>query len=295
MNTLEGKIIRGVGGFYYVHDGKKTVVECRARGGFRRQEVKPLVGDNVTVLLTDEDPGTGRIESVHERKNQLIRPAVVNVDQALIVVSAQQPAFHPGLLDRFLLWMGYQEIPVIVGINKVDEDAEAKEAEIRAIYRQANVRIASFSARTGQGLAELEKCLLDHTTVLAGASGVGKSTLLNRLMSENAMETGSLSEKLGRGRHTTRHAEIFCWAKDSFLCDTPGFTSLDLPEIEEDRLRYYYEEFREAEQHCAFRDCLHLKEKGCAVRAAAESGQLSACRYESYCRLLETLRERKKF
>ena len=295
METLQGKIIRGVGGFYYVHDGRQTVTECRARGGFRQQALKPLVGDNVEILLTREDPGTGRIETLLPRKNELIRPAVANVDQALIVVAAQHPAFHPGLLDRFLLWMNYQAVPVIVGINKIDLDTDGQERKIREIYRDAGVRLLSFSAETGQGLEALEEQLRGKTTVLAGASGVGKSTLLNRLLAENAMETGQLSERLGRGRHTTRHAEIFCFAENSFLCDTPGFSSLDLPEIEEDRLRYYYEEFRQPEQNCAFRDCLHGKEKGCAVREAAEAGQIAAPRYESYCRLLEELRSRKKY
>ena len=295
METLQGKIIRGVGGFYYVHDGRQTVTECRARGGFRQLEVKPLVGDNVEILLTQEDPETGRIETVFPRKNELIRPAVANVDQALIVVAAQHPAFHPGLLDRFLLWMNYQEVPVIVGINKIDLDTGGKEREIREIYRDAGVQIVSFSAETGQGLQELEELLQGKTTVLAGVSGVGKSTLLNRLLAESAMETGRLSEKLGRGRHTTRHAEIFCFAENSFLCDTPGFSSLDPPDIEEEKLRYYYEEFRQPEPNCAFRDCLHVKEKGCAVREAARAGRIAAPRYESYCRLLEELRSRKKY
>ncbi|MBO4873585.1 MAG: ribosome small subunit-dependent GTPase A [Lachnospiraceae bacterium] len=295
MEKLQGKIIRGVGGFYYVHDGQRTVVECRARGGFRLRDMKPLVGDNAEIVLTEEDPGSGRIETIFPRKNELIRPAVANVDQALIVVSAQHPAFHPGLLDRFLLWMSFQDVPVIVGISKTDLDDEGKEEEIRSLYRQAGVRILSFSAVNGQGIRELEAMLRGTTTVLAGASGVGKSTLLNCLMTDQAMETAALSAKLGRGRHTTRHAEIFCWDKDSFLCDTPGFTALELPEIGEEQLRYYYEEFRGPEQQCAFRDCLHLKEKGCAVRKAAADGTLPVGRYESYCRLLEELRARKKY
>ena len=292
---MQGKIIRGVGGFYYVHDGNETVIECRARGGFRRQELKPLVGDNVEFLLTEEDPGCGRIETVFPRKNELIRPAVANVDQALIIVAARHPAFHPGLLDRFLLWMAVQDVPVIVGISKTDLDKDGKEAEIRSIYRDAGVRICSFSSETGAGLEDLKALLRSTTTVLAGASGVGKSTLLNALLPQAAMETGTLSEKLGRGRHTTRHAEIFCWEKESFLCDTPGFTALDLPELEEDRLRYYYEEFGPYGEKCAFRDCLHSREKDCAVRKAAEEGKIPAARYESYCRLLDELRSRKRY
>ena len=295
MEIKEGKIIRGVGGFYYVHDGRQTVTECRARGGFRRQEIRPLVGDNVRIVLTEEDPDTGRIEEIFPRKNQMIRPAAANVDQALIIVAAERPAFHPGLLDRFLLWMSFQEIPVIIGISKTDLDREGKEAEIRRIYRGAGVGICAYSAETGEGLGALKDRLRGRTTILAGASGVGKSTLLNALLPTAAMETGTLSRKLDRGRHTTRHAEIFCWDEDSFLCDTPGFSDLDLPEIGEDRLRYYYEEFKEAGKRCAFRDCLHAREKGCAVREAVEAGEISAVRYESYKRLLEELRSRKKY
>ncbi len=292
---MQGKIIRGVGGFYYVHDGNETVIECRARGGFRRQELKPLVGDNVEILLTEEDPGCGRIETVFSRKNELIRPAVANVDQALIIVAARHPAFHPGLLDRFLLWMAVQDVPVIVGISKTDLDKDGKEAEIRSIYRDAGVRICSFSSETGAGLEDLKALLRGTTTVLAGASGVGKSTLLNALLPQAAMETGTLSEKLGRGRHTTRHAEIFCWEKESFLCDTPGFTALELPPMEAEELKNCFAEFAPYEVDCAFRDCLHDKETNCGVKAALAAGRIAPSRYESYTKFLEECRQRKKY
>ncbi len=292
---MRGKIVKGIGGFYYVHDGKSMLVECRARGGFRNRDQKPLVGDDVLFSLTEEDPGSGRIDELLPRRSELIRPAVANADQALIIVSVQKPAFHPGLLDRFLLWMNWQALPVIIGIGKTDLDEEDKEPAIRRIYEGAGCRVCSFSAKTGRGLEELKEALREKTTVLAGASGVGKSTLLNALMPEAAMETGELSKKLGRGRHTTRHAEIFCWAPDSFLCDTPGFSSLDLPPIEADQLRHCFAEFEEAGTRCAFRDCLHSREKGCAVRAAAEAGSIPESRYESYLRFLEELKARKPY
>ena len=292
---MQGKIIKGIGGFYYVHDGDRTLVECRARGNFRLQEIKPLVGDNVIIRLTLEDEGSGYIEELLPRKNTLIRPAVANVDQALIMVSLQRPAFHPALLDRFLLWMGWQAVPVLIGLNKVDLGEPREEALIRDMYEGAGYPVCSFSARTGEGLEALTARLRGTSTVLAGVSGVGKSTLLNRLYPAAAMETGSLSQKLGRGRHTTRHSEIFCWEKDSFLFDTPGFSSLDLPPLEEEELEALYPEFEPYRGQCQFRDCRHVKEKGCAIREAAEAGIIPGQRYENYSRFVQELKARKKY
>lgn len=291
---MEGKIIRGIGGFYYVHDGHSRLIECRARGSFRRLDLKPLVGDNVTLRLTEEDPGSGYIEDILPRKNQLLRPAVANVDQALILVTAAHPPFHPFQLDRFLLWMSVQNIPARIGIAKLDLADPEKEAAIRRCYEEAGYPLLSFSAKSGQGLEALEQVLEGKTTVLAGASGVGKSTLLNRLIPAAAMETGELSRKLGRGRHTTRHAEIFCIRDGSFLCDTPGFTALDLPEMEEEELAEHFPEFGRAGA-CAFRDCRHHREKDCAVRAAANDGVIPMSRYESYTKILEEIRQKRRY
>ena len=292
---MQGKIIKGIGGFYYVHDGLNTVVECRARGNFRLQDVKPLVGDNVRIRLTEEDPGSGYIEELLPRQNTLIRPAVANADRALILVSLHRPAFHPVLLDRFLLWMGWQHVPVLIGISKADLPDPETEERIRHDYEGAGYQVCSFSALSGRGIPELKAQLRGGTTVLAGVSGVGKSTLLNCLMPAAAMETGDLSRKLGRGRHTTRHSEIFCWERDSFLCDTPGFSSLDLPPLEAEDLPALYPETEPYRDSCLFRDCLHHKEKGCAVREAAEAGLISAERYSNYCRFLEEIRARRKY
>lgn len=291
---MQGKIIKGVGGFYTVHNGIGTAAVCRARGVFRDRGEKPLVGDNVEFSLTGEPDGSGRIEKLLPRKNELIRPAVANMDQALILVSAGKPAFHPLLLDNFLLWMGMQGVPTLIGIGKCDTDpGEAR--RIAGIYENTGFPVLIFSAVSGEGLEELRERLIGKTTVLAGASGVGKSTLLNRLIPEAEMETGELSERLGRGRHTTRHSEIFFLEKDSFVLDTPGFTSLDTPELEAEEVAAYYPEFALPAGECRFPDCLHLREPDCGVKAAVRAGLIARSRYESYKRNLEDIRDRRPY
>ena len=289
-----GKIIKGVGGFYTVHNGIGTAAVCRAKGAFRSRGEKPLVGDNVEFSLTGEADGSGRIERLLPRKNELIRPAVANMDQALILVSAGKLAFHPLLLDNFLLWMGLQGVPTLIGVGKCDEDPEEAK-RIAKIYETTAYPVLIFSSVTGEGLEELRKRLVGKTTVLAGASGVGKSTLLNRLIPQAGMETGELSERLGRGKHTTRHSEIFFLEKDSFVLDTPGFTSLDTPEMEAERVAACYPEFALPAQACRFPDCLHDKEPDCGVKAAVRAGTIARSRYDSYRRNLEDIRSRRPY
>lgn len=292
---MQGKIIKGIGGFYYVHDGKASVWECKAKGVFRSRGQKPLVGDQVEFTVIDEEAGTGRIDELMPRSNELIRPAVANIDQALILVSARTPAFHPVLLDHFLLWMASQHIPAIVGIGKIDLDPEEKWKEIEEIYRGAGCRLCAFSAVTGEGLDALRELLAGRTTVLAGASGVGKSTLLNALVPDAAMETGELSRKLERGRHTTRHSEFFFLTENTFVLDTPGFTSLAAPEMEAEEVRQFYPEFAEWEGSCRFADCAHLKETDCAVKKAVEAGSIPQSRYQGYIQIMDEIRSRRKY
>lgn len=292
---MQGKIIKGIGGFYYVHDGVGSVVECKAKGAFRSRSLKPLVGDAVRFEITDPLSGTGRIEEILPRTNELIRPAVANMDQALILVSASTPAFHPGLLDNFLLWMAWQEVPTLIGIGKTDTDPEEHWREIAGLYRGAGFAVFPYSAVNGEGLEDIRNVLKGKTTVLAGASGVGKSTLLNALIPDAGMETGELSRKLGRGRHTTRHSEFFFMEEGSFILDTPGFTSLDTPELEAEAVRHYYPEFDEPAKGCRFPDCFHRKEPDCGVRAAVRAGQIARSRYESYLRNLEDIEGRRKY
>ena len=269
---MQGKIIKGIGGFYTVHNGIETSVVCRAKGIFRNRGEKPLVGDNVEFSLIEEEEGTGRIDKLLPRKNELIRPAVANMDQALILVSAGKPEFHPLLLDN-------------------RETAE----RIAACYQATGYPVLIFSALSGEGVPALREVLKGRTTVLAGASGVGKSTLLNALIPEAGMETGELSERLGRGKHTTRHSEIFFLEKDSFVLDTPGFTSLDTPELDASEAGAYYPEFAEPAKNCRFPDCLHDKEPDCGVKAAVRDGRIAKSRYLSYLRNLEDIRGRRPY
>ncbi len=291
---MQGKIIKGIGGFYTVHDGIETSLVCRARGAFRSRGEKPLVGDNVEFSRIEEEEGTGRIDRLLPRRNELIRPAVANMDQALILVSAGRPAFHPLLLDNFLLWMGMQGVPTLIGIGKCDLD-RAEAEMIASLYEATGFPVLIFSALSGEGLPALREALVGKTTVLAGASGVGKSTLLNALIPEAGMETGELSERLGRGKHTTRHSEIFFLEKDSFVLDTPGFTSLDTPELEAEAVASYYPEFAEAAKTCRFPDCMHDKEPDCGVKAAVRAGQIARSRYASYLRNLQDIRDRRPY
>ena len=288
---MQGKIIKGIGGFYYVHDGHGSVTECKAKGAFRNQAVKPLVGDDVSFTLLDE-PGKGRIDELLPRRSELIRPAVANADTALILVTAGKPAFHPMLLDLFLLWMARQSLPTVIGIGKSDLGGDI--SAIRDIYERAGYTVRVFSAVSGEGLDQIRSLLRGKTTVLAGASGVGKSTLLNALIPEAAMETGTLSRKLGRGRHTTRHSELFYLEENSFLFDTPGFTSLSAPDMAPEEVKDYYPEFDNLGP-CAYDDCMHLKEPGCAVKDALEAGLIAPSRYESYSRIVSDLRSRQRY
>ena len=287
---MQGKIIKGIGGFYSVHDGVGTLAVCRAKGTFRSRGEKPLVGDDVEFTVLDEAEGTGRIDRLLPRKNELIRPAVANMDQALILVSAGKPAFHPQLLDTFLLWMAKQGVPTVIGVGKCDQAPE-EAARIASLYAATDYPALIFSALTGEGLEAVREVLRGKTTVLAGASGVGKSTLLNALIPDAGMETGELSARLGRGKHTTRHSEIFFMEEGSFLLDTPGFTSLDTPEMKPEELPGYYPEFGLPAKDCRFPDCLHDKEPDCGVKATVREGRIALTRYQSYLRHLQDIRK----
>ncbi len=292
---LEGRIVKGIGGFYYVNVGDEGLYECRAKGIFRNRGMKPNVGDHVEIDVISDAEKTGNLSVIRPRKNQLIRPMVSNVDQAMVIFAVKdpQPDFH--LLNRFLVTMCREDIPVILCFNKMDLAGPGIREELREAFRGAGCTIHFLSASLEEGVHEIEEALLGKTTVLAGPSGVGKSSTLNCLSLDKQMETGDLSRKIKRGRHTTRHSELIYLGKDTYLMDTPGFSSLYLPEMEKEELRHYFPEFRPYENRCRFNGCCHIHEPDCKVKEALDEGLISRLRYEDYVLFYGEIAQKKKW
>lgn len=292
---MQGKIMKGIAGFYYVHAAGSGIYECKAKGVFRSQNVKPLVGDDVEMTILDEEEKTGNIEKILPRKNELIRPAVANVDQALVIFAAAKPKPNFNLLDRFLIAMKHQGVPVIICFNKQDMVTEEDLRLLKKTYEAAGYEIYFTSAVDGSGIDTLREILKGKTTTVAGPSGVGKSSLINILQPEAAMETGAISRKIERGKHTTRHSELFALDEESYIFDTPGFSSVFLPELEKEELWKYFPEFTEYESYCRFQGCMHIHEPDCGVKEALEKRKISPIRYENYKMLYEELKDRRKY
>lgn len=292
---MQGKIIKGIGGFYYVHVQGAGVYECRAKGIFRKDKKKPLVGDDVEISVLDEEKKAGNVDVILPRKNELIRPAVANVDQAMVVFAVSSPKPNLNLLDRFLISMQQQELPVIICFNKTDLVEEEELARLQQVYHGCGCQVVFISVAEKMGLEKIEQLLEGKTTVVAGPSGVGKSSLTNYLQPEAAMEVGTVSKKIDRGKHTTRHTE-FIWIKqDTYFLDTPGFSSLYLQNIEREELRNYFPEFLPHEAQCRFQGCMHISEPDCAVKAALEAGEIHPSRYENYKLFEEELRNQRRY
>ena len=292
---MQGRIVKGIAGFYYVDVPSRGLYECKARGVFRNQEIKPLVGDYVELEEIDEGGLTGQITAVLPRSNELIRPAVANVDQALVFFAAAKPAPNLDLLDHFLVMMEQSSVHTILVFNKADAASEKKMAELAEIYRGCGAGVSFISAKTGEGIDALREVLAGKTTVLAGPSGVGKSTFMNAVFPDAQMQTGEISQKIERGRHTTRHAELFCIGNETYLFDTPGFSSFTVWGIEPEDLRFYIPEFAPYEGKCRYDGCLHDREPECAVKEAVARGEISSVRHESYLRMLAILRQARPY
>lgn len=291
---MKGKIIKGIAGFYYVHVAGIGTYECKAKGGFRNQNIKPLVGDNVEIDIVDEEKLLGNIVGILPRSSQMIRPAVANVDKALLVFAISSPAPNLRLLDSFLVMMEGYELPTIICFNKIDEAQQPELPRLADIYRKSGCRVIFTSTVTGEGIRELKEMLIGHTTALAGPSGVGKSSILNALVENVHMETGSISDKIGRGKHTTRHSEVFVFEDDSYILDTPGFTSLSVMVDDKEKLRFYIPEFEMYEGSCRFAGCVHVNEPDCAVKKAVAEGMINQLRYDSYVDMYHELENTRK-
>lgn len=292
---MTGKIIKGIAGFYYVHDGQGKTYECKAKGIFRNRNIKPLVGDDVEFTVLDEAEGEGNIDAILPRRSVLVRPAVSNVDQALVVFSITHPEPNLNLLDRFLVMMLAQQVPVTICFNKTDLTGDAKMEHYRDIYEKAGYPVYFTSTYEQTGIEQIRRLLRGRTTVLAGPSGVGKSSLTNLIQPEAAMETGGISEKIQRGKHTTRHAELFYVEAGTYMMDTPGFSSMFIADMEAQELKSYFPEFAGYEEGCRFLGCVHIGEPVCGVKAAVAKGDISESRYENYKLLYQELKEKRRY
>lgn len=292
--NMQGKIVKGIAGFYYVHMESKGIYECKAKGVFRNKSIKPLVGDNVMIDIIDEQNKKGNIVKILERDNELIRPAVANVDQAMIVFALKQPEPNLNLLDRFLVMMEFQNIETIICFNKTDIGDASFIKKLKDVYNGAGYKVMFASATETEGIDEVKKALYGKNTVFAGPSGVGKSSMLNALTKDYKMETGAVSEKIGRGKHTTRHSEIFNIDENTYVFDTPGFSSLFVPGMTKERLEDCFPEFTVFTDKCRFVGCAHVSEPDCAVKEALNRGSISESRYNNYKLIYEELKNKER-
>lgn len=284
---ISGRIMKALSGFYYVRTDDR-LVECKARGRFRKEGISPLVGDWVEISM---ERGKGMIEQIMPRKNSFVRPAVANLDRLVLIVSEAIPITEPFLIDRITAIAGDQNVPVIICINKNDLQPGRN---LQEIYTKAGYDVVITSAVTGEGISALRDMIQGKTVAFSGNSGVGKSSVLNCLNENLHIQTGDVSEKLGRGRHTTRHIELFSLDQDTYVADTPGFSSFDTEQMEiilKENLQYAFPDFAPYLGQCQFHDCAHLKEPGCRVRAAVQTGEIQSSRYDSYVRLYEKAKE----
>lgn len=290
---MKGLIVKGIGGFYYIQT-EAGLIEAKGRGIFKKQGITLCVGDEVEVTLLDDTGGKGVIEEIYPRKNHFIRPPIANIDIFAVVFAARSPKPNYPVIDKFLITAEIHDIEPVICINKCDLVSDSEAAEIKAIYEN-EYKVILVSSKTGQGIAELESMIKGRKTALAGPSGVGKSSILNLLHPRAEMETGEVSQKTQRGKHTTRHVEIFSAEGGGLIFDTPGFTSFELGDIDESELARYYREFGKYDSQCRYDDCRHLKEPQCAVRAAVEDGRIHSLRYKSYADNYEELKNRRKY
>ncbi|MBQ6630959.1 MAG: ribosome small subunit-dependent GTPase A [Romboutsia sp.] len=291
---LNGKIIKGIGGFYYV-DTKEGLYECRARGIFRKNKVTPLVGDRVSISVVDEENKKGVVEEIEDRDTELVRPPIANVDKALIVFAIKNPSPNLSLLDRFIVLAEKENLEIVIVFTKVDLDTDGEILkELKDIYEISGYKVIPVSNKLKLNIDKIKDELTESTVVFAGPSGVGKSSLLNEVDKNFELKTGEVSDKIKRGKHTTRHAELLKLECGGMVADTPGFSSLTLDDIDENELKEYFIEFDNHDE-CRFGSrCIHENEPMCSVKEAVENGEISKKRYDSYIQLLNEIRSGKR-
>ena len=290
---IEGRIIKGIGGFYYI-ETEKGLYECRARGIFRKNKITPIVGYFVKISVVDEDNKKGVVEEIQERKTELVRPPIANVNKALIVFAVKNPTPHLSLLDRFIVLAERENLEIVIILTKIDLDDDNTFEKIKNIYEPCGYKVIGVSNLENKNIDKVKEELKDNTVVFAGPSGVGKSSLLNQIDSNFQLKTGDVSDKIKRGKHTTRHAELFELKFGGMVADTPGFSSLTLDDIEDIDLKDYFIEFEDYDD-CKFGSrCIHQNEPNCAVKEAVENGEIPKERYESYIQLLNEIRQGKR-
>lgn len=285
-----GLIVKGIGGFYYV----KTdvgIIECRAQGKFRNKSLKPMIGDRVDILISEDN--TGSVSNIYDRKNEFVRPPVTNIDQIILVVAAKNPEPDLMFVDKMTVIANHKNVDLILCINKIDIGTEETN-KIKNIYERAGFKVIETSAIDGVGIDDVKEYLEGKITAFAGFSGVGKSSILNAITDAKA-ETGEISKKLKRGKHTTRHVELFEYGENSYIMDTPGFSMLDLPYIKASELEKYFPEFTEHIGNCKFAGCTHTSEPGCTIKECVEQGYIDEGRYMHYVEFYNRLKDIKEW
>lgn len=287
---ITGVIIKGIAGFYYVEIPGGAIIECKARGKFRNEKISPIVGDKVIIILGVNE-GVGTINEILPRKTQLLRPLVSNVDQAFIVFALKKPDINLNLLDKLLILTEHNGLNAVICLNKSDLDSADYYDEIGSIYKNIGYDVIRTNGLTGEGVDKLKEYAKNKISVFVGPSGVGKSTIFNLIQNKVKMETGVLSAKIDRGKHTTRHAELIEICENSFIVDTPGFSSMDINFVKPMDLQYAFRDFEKYLNNCKFTSCIHNKENDCRIKEAVEKGLITRERYKTYIDLLEELQE----
>ncbi len=293
-----GIIVKALSGFYYVKSEQSEIVECRARGQFKLKGISPLVGDHVSFEYGAN--GSGYVLEVHERKNELVRPPIANVDQVLLVFSAREPNPNQQLLDKFLVHTAQADLTTHIIFSKCDllasedDDARQEWEQLKRTYTEIGYQVFETARDDDESLERIRALFEGKISVLAGQSGVGKSSLLNRISPDLQLQTQEISQKLGRGKHTTRHVELHPFGDDGYIADTPGFSQLDFFGLSVDQLAEHFFEMAELQDGCKFRGCSHLHEPSCAVRDALDAGRIAPSRYESYKHFYNEIKEMKR-